>query len=93
LGRRGICVNCISFYCHWQLLSVLPGQAPGPEVVAGDMAVAAVSMAVGAAAFMVAMAVEVFTVVLVVTAVIEAGTVAGDTDADGAAGVMDGASG
>jgi len=77
LGRRGICVDCISFYCRWQLLSVLPALTPGPEV-AGDMAAGVVSMAAGAEAFAAATAVEAFAVV---TEVIEAVTVAGDMDA------------
>ena len=57
LSRRGICVDCISFYCRWQLLSVLSALTPGPEV-AGDMAAAVVSMAAVAEAFTAATAVE-----------------------------------
>lgn len=87
MGRRGICVDCLSFYCRWQLLSVLPALTPGPEV-AGDMAVAVVvSMAAVAEAFAVVTVAEAFVVVTVeagsavVTEVIEAATAAGDMDA------------
>ncbi len=61
MSRRRICVDCISFYCRWRLLSVLPALTPGPEV-AGDMAAAVVSTAVGAEAFGAATAVEAFVV-------------------------------
>ena len=95
MSRRGICVDCISFYCRWQLLSALWALTPGPEV-AGDMAAVVVSMAAGAEAFAAAMAVEAFVVATAVeafalvtveaasaavTEVIVAATVAGDMDA------------
>ena len=66
LSRRGICVDCISFYCRWQLLSVLSALTPGPEV-AGDMAAAVVSMAAVAVVSMAAVA-EAFTAATAVEA-------------------------
>src|SRR5271157_2792203 len=48
-SRGGICVDCISFYCRWQLLSALLALTPGPEA-AVDMAAVVVSMAAGAEA-------------------------------------------
>ena len=102
LSRRGICVDCISLYCRWQLLSVLPALTPGPEV-AGDVAAVVVSMAAVAEAFMAATVVgafaaatgaEAFAAVTevvasaVVTEVIEVATVAGDMDAVTATGAV-----
>jgi len=72
LSRREICVDCISFYCRWQLLSALSALMPGPEV-AGDMAaVAVVSMAAVVEAFVAAMAVEAFVVATAVEAFVVA---------------------
>ena len=78
LSRRSICVNCIPFYYRWQLLSVLPAPAPGPNEGVEGMVAAVASMVAVAAVFVVATAVEAFAVV---TEVIEVVTVAGDMDA------------
>lgn len=103
--RRGICANCISFYCRWQLLSALPALTPGPNAVAVDTAEveaevvvvdstveAVASMAVPAEASEVAMAAA-FAEAWVVAS--EAAMAAGDMDAvmaTGAVGAVDMAS-